>query len=273
MSRHFIALSLLCSLQLACAGEPGTNSPVVADIDLAAALDLADTDIVGVTVSPDEHRRYLLDRTRGLFELTDEGAAVSILPLSQFPTPEVAVVGEFTDIAALGDERFALTATNNGFLLDLRAGIMVQHFCYLPPEAEFEEPAYQVTHSLAYDSDAQMLYAQPQSFTEADDVLLDSQVGRFDGPSGQELAWFSAPDLEYLAGAIAIEDSATLLLGSGAEIDRYTIGLTWSPAADLSSYGITDITGLAIDREADTLLVVDGPQGRLLELSRAPMEP
>jgi hypothetical protein len=40
---------------------------------------------------------------------------------------------ELTDVVALDADRFALTAENDGFLLNVRTGGFESYFCYLPP--------------------------------------------------------------------------------------------------------------------------------------------
>lgn len=90
-------------------------------INLAPLLP-ADADVVGVAMSP-EGKRYILDRNSGLYELDASGARLVYI------TPDSI---ETTDVVALGFDRFAVTAVNDGFLLDLHNQSFERYFCYLP---------------------------------------------------------------------------------------------------------------------------------------------
>ncbi len=193
------------------------------------------------------------------------------MALLDFPEPDVPVVGAFTDIAALGSDRFAITATNDGYILDLNEHTLTQHFCYLPDDLPFEQGVYQLTHSLAYDPVAGYLYAQPQTLAEEDNELLGSAVGTFDPASGDDLRWVPLLDPTFIAGAVTVETSGVLLFGHGSTTWRFDLD-TWTltQAADLASHDIARIEGLAIDTRTNSLLVVDGADQTLTEISRFP---
>lgn len=267
MLKHATTLvSLFCAALLACDGsmDMDIDMPSVSEVDLAEGMSLPEVALVGVTVNPDDNRRFVMDAAFGLYEVSPSGDVDEVLRMADFPVPQVGIIGSFTDITALGNDQFALTATNNGFLLDLQQNTLTQHFCYLPdPSAAVT----QVTRSLAFDRAAGLLYAQPQTFDNVSGTVMESLVGQFDRGTGEDLAWFSLSDPDYSAGAIALEASQVLLMGSGSEVKRYQVSTgAFTPVTDLAEHGVSDIVGMAIDETAGTLLVIDGPSARLVEL-------
>src|SRR4051794_14886165 len=91
--------------------------PVTVVHDLHVAIGAPDIKAVGVAVDP-TGARYLLDETAGLYRL-DGDAATLVLPLVDFPPPNVPLTPPLTDLVALGEGRFAMTAIGDGFVLDL----------------------------------------------------------------------------------------------------------------------------------------------------------
>jgi hypothetical protein len=259
-----IALAIAVLSAAACAEDPPDADPVFTD--LRAALDAPDLAVIGVTIDPDDNARYVLDESLGLYRLTDTVATL-VVSIADMPVPDVPFESAFTDVAALGDDRFAITAKNDGYILDLTTNTFGQHFCYVPGDLPYDEDVHQMTHSVTYDPSAGLLYAQPQTFGVDSGLLLASEVGQFDLATGEPLAWASMPDIEYIAGAITLEQTGVVLLGNGSEVARWTItDGQMGATTDLGRFGIERIEGLAVDRENETLLVVDGASDELVEL-------
>ena len=107
----------------------------------------------------------VLDDAAGLYRVAPDGTAALVRALAALPTPDVPVRPPFTDVVALGDGRFALTAIGDGYLLDLGADTMRQYFCYEP--GGFPEDEEQRTTAVTYDPVAARLYAQPRTFDAA----------------------------------------------------------------------------------------------------------
>ena len=166
--------------------------------DLRAAFNLTDVTAVGVTVDPDTGRRFVLDANRGIFELGDAGATLHIA-LDDFPPASPAVRSAFTDIAALGSGRFALTARSVGYMLDVEADTLSQFFCYVPPMMD-EEMYDQSTQTLGFDPATGVLYSQPQTLDLMNgEAVIASQIGMFDAVEGTDLSWNALADEQFLA--------------------------------------------------------------------------
>mgnify|MGYP000291579695 FL=1 len=235
--------------------------------DLRAAFALTDVTAVGVTVDPDTGRRFVLDANQGIYELTEDGATLHVA-LSDFPVATPAVRSAFTDIAAMGNGRFALTARSFGYMLDVEADTLNQFFCYVPPMMD-EEVFDQSTHTLGYDPGTGVLYSQPQTLDLLDgESIVASQVGVFDAIEGTDLTWHDLVDEEFIAGGLAVLDSETLLLGAGSRLYRYAFDSD-RPVfdADLTSIGVSEIEGLAFDERTNTLLILDAATDALVELT------
>src|SRR5450432_3413141 len=112
------ALVVVAFLSLgACGADRSTSSAsseFASEVKLAALLP-AGAKPTGVTVSP-EGKTYVLDPATGLYEVDARTAKLV------FATTDLARFGadanlRFTDVAALGSERFAVTAENDGYVL------------------------------------------------------------------------------------------------------------------------------------------------------------
>lgn len=185
------------------------------------------------------------------------------------------------DIVALGEGRFALTTRNMGYELDLSSGVLTQHFCYVPGDEIREEdppqtptPTVEISRSVAYAVDENLIVANPQTIT--DDVRqrpMFSEVAIFDRTSGDELQFRNLRDADFSAGGLVVLDFPTLLAGEGSmlvEIDFETG--TKRRFLGLAGLDVGEIEGLAIDREADELLVLDGLTQRIVTLDLAQVE-
>ncbi len=265
----FLAAPLAISM-LACAtDEPEqiyeNDEPFVV-VDFRSALGSESVDVVGVTIRPDTGQRYVLDSARGIYEVDLEGEMTLLLALDKFPVADQPLQSEFTDIAALAGEQFVLTARNEGYLLDLGANTLQRHFCYLPDDQPAQE-VYQLTHSVTFDAASHQIYAQPQTLTIESNSVQASSIGMFGESDGAEQTWYALPDRNYIAGAIAMTGEGNLLLARDASITQYNFStLTQGEELSLDAYDVGEVTGLAIDTEAQTILVVDGIRDALLEL-------
>jgi hypothetical protein len=254
--------------------DPIIEDPVVTAerSDLRALLGEDTLDVVGVTVDPLTGQQFLFDSGLGLYALDNDDSAFLLLPLADMPVPDVPARSGFTDIAALGADRFALPALDNGYLLDLGAATLSQYFCYLPPALPDRENVEQLTLSVAFDSRTERLFAQPETLDKETGELLGSSVGEFSRETGEDLLWYNLPEFEFLAGGMAVEDSGLILLGRGSELYRFDRA-TWelSLVADLAEWGVDDIAGMALD-QAGTLLVIDAADQELVRLSASLLE-
>lgn len=249
----------------ACSSEdlPDGDPPIV--IDLRGEIGATDVAVVGVTVAPDTGKRYVLDETRGIFEMDLEGKATVVLALEDFPASEVTPESAFTDLVSLGGDRFALTARNDGFLLDIGAGTLQQHFCYLPDDLPFDD-VHQLTKSVTFDAEREMIYAQPQTIANENDMVLASSIGRFDQTTGDDLQWFPISSINYLSGAIAVHNG-DLIMANDSKLSGYSMTTgAFDEITDLSRYGVANISGMAVDRATNSLLVVDSSSDELVEL-------
>ncbi len=260
------ALPALLLLGCTSADSPTPQETKVVDVDLRAAIGASDVDVVGLTISPDTQKRYALDSERGIFELGADGSLTLVLALEDFPSADESIQSEFTDIAAMGNNRFALTALNEGYMLDLNTNTLLRHFCYLPDDLE-DTGVYQMTHSVTFDAESGQIYAQPQTFSEIDNSLVASSIGRFAEGNGAEQQWFALPESSFVAGALSVNPEGNLLLGNGSNLNVFDLSSqTMGQSLSLRSFGIRDIKGMAIDAAADELLIVDGESDKLLVL-------
>lgn len=232
---------------------------------------------VGITVAPDTGERFLLHEKAGIYRLGESGELelwVSNEELRR--STDFAPTTDFTDLAALGNERFGLIAANDGFLYDHRFGQLSLHFCYEPgfidpepepgPDPVPTEPNHrQISLSLSYDPVQRQLVAQPRTFDEENGELLAAHIATFAEVSGAEQGWYSLPDSHTLAGGIALEDSDHVLLGEGSTLHRFNVSARDAElVADLSPW-VEEISGLARTREG-RILVLDRQKATILEL-------
>lgn len=280
MSKRTLSLTALLTLTTlaACADptsytdtdQPGPELREVGRQSLRVALGVEELTPVGVTVEPGTGRRLVLDADRGIFALDAQGGATLVWGLERLETYDAAVGSAFTDIVAIDEGVFALTAISDGFLLDLRHDTLRQHFCYEPGgfEEPFEEPALQITQSVTYDAASGLIIAQPQTIlSERFEDPVESQVATYDRQTGADLQWFPMPSADYVAGGMAMGSDGALLLGLGSRVDRAGLGEQPEVVADLAPLGVTRIEGMALDAQAGTLLVIDGATDTLVEVA------
>jgi hypothetical protein len=266
----YLLLSLF-ALSTACTGpdvpllpqEPGST------ISLSSALGVDEPDVIGVTIDPVTGQRFVLDASAGLFAVLDDGSTSLIRSQEDFPTPDVPAISTWTDFVALGDNRFAVTARSNGYLLDLVADTMSQYFCYEPgwmePEVE------QLTEGVSFDVQSGLLYAQPASYDVSGesgpvDQAITAAIASYTIDGGQPVAWFGIEDVDFLAGGIAVDRDGTLLLGRGDELYRFTP----EDEGRLEHIGVLEgvgrVDGLTVDPETGILHIIDGERGLLVQV-------
>ena len=253
----------------ACGGPdlPPLHIDPVTTVDLAIALGVDEPAVIGVTVDPVTGQRYVLDANAGIFEILADGNATLVRAQDAFPTPDVAPQSAWTDFVALGDGRFAVTARSDGYLLDLVDESMTEYFCYEPgfmdPELE------QLTHGVAFDAEASLLYAQPATYDVSGesgpvDEAISSAIGAYSIEGGQPVAWFEIPYTDYLAGGLGVDLDGTLLLGYANELHRFIPEGEGRLEGLGMIEGIGRIDGLTVDPQTGTILVVDGVAGMLV---------
>jgi hypothetical protein len=231
-------------------GKPDESDPLAAQQpsnwtanqrDLSGLLPV-ETVLAGVTRDPIDGTIYLLDPNVGIYLLSEESAEL-VFAMGAITPEEHEPEGAFTDIAAMGFGRFALSAPNDGFILDLDEGTMWRHFCYLPPgnpsgdnlpadsslsvalqEAGIE--VWQRTDSLAYDASSGVLVAQPQTLAVQDNELFGAEIATFDELSGEPLSWTELPETTLRAGGLAVTGTQ-FLLGEGNVLHVYDRQSGW----------------------------------------------
>jgi hypothetical protein len=267
-------------------GPGGSNTPGEApdgsDMD-TSSLDLsawfpAESELVGVAVG-ERGERYVLDQKAGLYRLGLDGASELVLDATdlerRFGLSSNLLL---TDVVSYGQDRFLITAENDGFLLDLYAGTFSSYFCYLPPSGPepTREPAISVsqelgrqgipvaqrTNSVAFNRSTGDIFAQPQTvrLDRTSDSIAASEVFVFGSTGGQPLVVLPIADLGFSAGGM-VADGVRLLFGSGNalyELSGDAITLAYELDQDVT------VSGLALDRDG-SLLVLDGPRRRLLD--------
>lgn len=233
-------------------------------VDLRGALAQSSVSAAGVAVAPDTGNWLVFDEQTGIHQIDAGGNASVVLDMAAMPDPGVTIRYPFTDIVALGQGQFALTAIGDGFLLDVNEMTLQQHFCYEP--GWLPENLEQHTNAVAFDPTTQHLLAQPQTFDPVTGDLTVSQIARYDRSSGVDLDWYDL-DTDFLAGGMAVEAGGSVLLGAGSTLFRYDFtSRTMREVDELSRFGISTIDGLAIDTRRGSLLVVDNELDELVEI-------
>lgn len=262
MPRHSFLLALLLAAP-ACGDTP--PEPVARRVDLRAATGVASPQVAGVALAPDGGR-VVLDQEAGLFRIAADGTATRLRSIAELPEPDVAIRPPFTDLVALGDDQFAMTAIGVGYLLDLTADTMNLHFCYEP--GGFPDDQEQRTAAVAFDATTNKLYAQPQTF-DGDGNLLRADVAQYDRATGVDEIWREVPS-DFAAGGMYAPGDGGLILGAGSRLYRYDYATyTLTAVDDLARYGVDEVAGLAFDAAAGNLIVVDGQRAELVEVPRA----
>lgn len=237
----------------------------------------ADAPLVGVAITPNG-TRYVLAQHAGLYRI-DATAAVPV-----FNTSGLTGI-EFTDIVALSDDRFALTAENDGFLFDLSTGSLSSYFCYLPSPPQpgvngdgSSQPATPIsvsqtlqlagiavsqrTEAVAFNPNTLQLFAQPRTTRLDTGGIAGSELFVFEQGGGEPTTVFPLDTGFVAKGMVVVNDR--LFLGSGSSLWEAAPNGGLTRVAELDSS--IDLSGMA--RAPDgTLWLLDGKGRRLLEFA------
>jgi len=286
--RAFLLIALAVSLNACDQGmesRPATPATPAASSSPVRLKELLPKDavLVGVTITPDG-RRYVLDQRSGLYEVGNERARLV------FNSTGLNGV-ELTDVVALDTDRFALTAENDGFLLDLRTGGLTSYFCYLPnlPEPDVSgggtgQPTVstpvslsqtlqlqgvavkQRTESVALNPDTRQLFAQPRTIRLDTGGVAGSELFVFDEDGGEPTQVLPLTQTDFVAGGMVAAQGNRLLLGAGSAIYEATASGDFPLVRQLDA--AIEITGMA--RAPDgSLWLLDGTSSQLLKLDDA----
>jgi hypothetical protein len=252
---------------VACAGTPSAPATL-----LLAEEPLGPMQASGITV---DHRgtRFLLTRDGRVEERVDGEW------LRRFHAPP----GAYHDLTHVRDDRFALTARNMGFGLDLGTRSLQPYFCYFPePEVRDEQPppsekpTHEIAYAVAYDASNDLLVAQPQTSEDETGDPTFSELAVFDASDGTEQLFRNLDAPSFAAGGMIVlesdADGAELVLGEGTRLFVATFpNVTRRAFLDLASLGVQEIRGLGVDREAGVLEVLDqrGDEAFLISLDLA----
>lgn len=266
------AALLACSCNKSSDSENSEENVELLRISVPAAMNLNSVRPVGLTVEPDTGELFLLDAFLGLYRmLSDDTFEVAIDSFELYGQVQTASV--FTDVAAMGNSLFALTARNDGFLLDLPARTIQQHFCYVPgglplpppppPGQPGPFPVEQHTDSVAWDPVSRRILAQP--ITMSGPTIMNSELGTFPETGGEGNDWHPMPTQDFLAGAMSVDTNGVIWLGRGNELFQYDLVRDeLTRIRDLDAYGVEEISGMAFD--AKYLWVLDAANEEIVRI-------
>jgi len=235
----------------------------------------ADAQLVGVAITPNG-KRYVLDQRSGLYRMEAAGAVLV------FNTTGLAGL-EFTDIVALDDARFAVTAENDGFLFDVSTGSLSSYFCYLPsprnPGAGGGGPSQPVvpisvsqtlqlagiavsqrTEAVAFNPNTGRLFAQPRTTRLDTGDIAGSELFVFEQAGGEPVSVFPLESGFVAKGMVAVADR--LFLGSGSSLWEAALDGALTPVGEFDSS--IDLGGMALAPDG-MLWVLDGKGRRLVK--------
>jgi len=267
--------------------EPEQRMAVTAVTPLDALL--ADQTLVGVTIEPTGAARFVLTEESGLYAIAD-GEATLVFDTTNLPPSEFVPELPFTDVVALSNKRFALTAKNEGYLLDTEDQSLTRFFCYLPNEspdtttgntgtttqsisevlAQQGIDVYQITQAVTHNAAMGMLFAYPITVGSADGVIYGAEVGVFSDVTGEPMQWslVQGGDLATVgATGMIADDFGFLTLALGAQLYSYDGVSNPSLIESLEPYGVGEISGLTAVPGTDHILVLDGQHRQLVELA------
>lgn len=239
-----------------------------AETDLRAMLP-DDAKLVGISIAPDG-KRYVLDQHSGLYEVSDSKATLV------WNTSGLTGI-ELTDVVAIDDDHVALTAENDGFLLDLQTHSFASYFCYLPSLPEPETTPMSVsqtlqregvavkqrTESVAFNPGTRQLFAQPQTTRLDTNQIAGTELFQFSESGGQPIQVVPLDDNSFVAGGMTTTPDNRLLLGAHNHIYELLPGTTTLRPFDELDPAV-DISGMASGPN-DELWVLDGASGKLLK--------
>lgn len=271
-----VAAALLC-LAAACGsrgGAPATptalQQPSPTAVIRSSVVDLlgtADSAPVGLSMTPDTGELVLIDARQGVYVLDGERRFRRVAAANELYA-QVQPDSEFTDIAALGANRFAITALNDGFLLDLNDGSIRQHFCYVPGGLPGPGLFVQQTDSCAFDPRTQRIIAQPVTFATGNGEPVNAEVGTFPITGGEGNDWHPIGDVAFLAGAATVDRNGELWLCRGRDLFQYDLATDMLKSMQsLQRFGVAEVVGMVFD--GDDLMVLDGPSRSIVMIPAA----
>jgi hypothetical protein len=230
----------------------------------ALVLEQVDVDVDARGVAVDGAGRLFVIDGLSLYERVDGDWT----PRWQAPAGTAAL----EDVTALEPGRFALTAINMGYELDLATSVLSQHFCYLPGEGIREEepppnpnPTFELARAVTFDRASGLLYAQPQTRDLVTNDPTFSEIAMFDRASGDELRFVNLGEPDYSAGGIAMAGER-ILAAQGSILRVIEANGFGAGTLDLSTLGIASVEGMAVDADKGELFVLDGPNRRIVGL-------
>ena len=255
----------------------------VASVTPLDALPASDSP-VGVAIDPTGTTRFVLTEQSGLYALGD-GAATLVFDTNRLPVADSLPELPFTDVVALSNKRFALTAKNEGYLLDTQDGSLTRFFCYFPPSDDLEDSGeqsisqtltaegvavYQITLAVTHNANLGLLFAHPVTVDANDGDVYGAEVGAFSDLTGEPLQWSVVPSGKLAtAGAtgMVVDDSGMITLARGVDLYSYDGVAVPSLIDSLDRYGVGEIEGLAAVPGTDHILVLDAELRQLVELA------
>lgn len=262
----------LVSLSVGCGVDAREPVEPVARLDLRAAMRSDAVEPVGFALA-DDGTRYVFDQDKGLFRVEGD-SLVEIVGMSAMPDPgpTAPIKPPFTDLLMYAPNVFAITAVNDGYLLDTNAMTLTQHFCYLPGE-ELGTPVVseQRTDAIAYDAARNRIYAQPIS-RDAAGTFIKADVATYDAATGADLEWNEVMGNVAATAMLISAVPGELILGQDAVLSRYTGRWEVQQIEDLGRFGVASIDGMAIDRAANTLIVVDKQTDAMFDIDLAQLD-
>lgn len=225
---------------------------------------------VGLTVAPDDGTIYYLDAASGIYEYDVDGNSMTQV----VPAATLYAIGPdsgFTDIAAMGNGDFAITAMNDGFLYESATGEIRSYFCYVPGWViEDPRPLIQLTNSVAWDAPNRQLIAQPITVDSWTNENIQSEVGTFPETGGEGTDWHPIGDPEFSAGASTV-DNGTIWLGCDDRLYEYDLETdALIHVQSLERFSISKIDGMAFT--AAELMVLDSATNELVRIPRELLE-
>ena len=283
MNRKALLVGLLVIGGCGAESTPPAGPPpeFAAEVKLASLLP-AGAKLTGVAVTP-EGQTFVLDQRSGLYQLG------GLTPRLVFSLEDISSrlgitpAPDLTDVVALGDERFALTAENDGYMLDFHNMTFASYFCYLPagpapgaggPEVVSVSTQYrnagiavkQHTDAVAFNPDSRQLFAQPQTIRLDTGEVVGSELFAFPQGGGQPNQVTAMSQVGFLAGGMLGVAAAgqSLLLGTHSSLYRATA--SGAPAWLRAFETPVEIAGMARATNGN-LLLLDSAGVRLLEVS------
>ncbi|HEX2878405.1 MAG TPA: hypothetical protein VHO25_02600 [Polyangiaceae bacterium] len=236
--------------------------------------------LAGLAITP-SGEYYVLDVHSGLYHLTAGSQAGTTAELV-FDTRDLELRYDvnpglqLTDVASMDDDRFLVTAANDGYLLDLQQDWFSSYFCYLPDISE-EPTEYisisqsmqaegvaveQRTESVAYNPQTKALFAQPRTVRLDTQQVVGSEVFMFDYAGGEPVLVIGL-EQNFLAGGM-VTDGESLLLGRGNQLYRSTLDQGYSLILSLDAE--VRIVGMARD-PSGSIVLLDANTSTLITLN------